>query len=166
MRGSSGFTLIELMISIVIIGVVFGVIFTSTAVIRKNSRDTQRQADLRLVQSAIEQYYADQLYYPSSIAFSTSSSSAQLTNATGAPNGTTVTKTYLNKLPLDPSLSSTGVNYAYQGLKVDNSLCDITTYSQCVRYCLYAKLENPSNPAPTLYPQCTLSGYNFEVIQP
>lgn len=63
-----GFTLIELLIVIVIIGILSGL---SMAVIKPNSmkangRDAQRQSDLRLIQNALEMYFADHRAYPCS----------------------------------------------------------------------------------------------------
>lgn len=124
-----GFTLIELMISIAIIGIVFGVIITSAGSIQKGSRDTQRQSHLRTIQSALEQFRADNNYYPPNL-------------YTGA-NSLNSPKPYLNPIPVDPSNSSP---YPYAA---DPAACP--NPSPCSKYCLYAKLENVPNPtqAPT-----------------
>lgn len=160
-----GFTLIELMISITIVGLVFGIIASSTTLVRKNSHDTQRHSDLRSIQSALEQYYADQLFYPATISFGSA-----LTNATGNVAGTTISKTYLNRVLQDPSGGS--ATYKYEGLKNDPSsptsysLCDNITPSLCLKYCLYASLENPPNPLLPTYSYCSATGFNLQVTSP
>ena len=130
-----GFTLIELMVSIAIVGIIFGVIITSTLAIKRSSRDAQRQSDLRTIQSAIEQYNADQTYYPTSanLNFSTAVS---LTS----PGG----RTYLSKIPKDPQGGGSGIDYFYTAMP-SSPVCDnIAPATFCTSYCLYAKLENLS----------------------
>src|SRR3989338_5224148 len=129
----NAFTLIELLITISIIAVLTVIGFASFTTFLKNSRDAKRQSDLKFIQTALEQYFADQKYYPLTVNSSQSLSS---------PSGN---RTYLSTVPSDPS----GGGYLYEGYKCDSTnefckstkpLCtDITT---CSRYCIYAKVEN------------------------
>lgn len=141
-----GFTLIELLVAISIVSIVFGVILTSAAAIAKNSRDTQRKADLKNIQSALQQYYADQNFFPEnafvlSSAGSLTSSKGNFTTPLPSP-----VKTYLSILPKDPT-SGTITPYLYNAFTSSNlstpcsNVNDSTT--QCHYYCLFAKLENP-----------------------
>ena len=99
---SSGFTLIELLIVIVIIGVLATILLANFIGVRQRSRDAQRKADLRQIQSAIELYKADQGVYPPNPLYSincdsyTSSSFSSLTGGSPAI-------TYMTKIPCDPS---------------------------------------------------------------
>ncbi len=134
---SAGFTLIELMVTIAIIGVIFGIIITSTLAIKRNSRDAQRQADLRSIQSALEQYNADQTYYPTTANLNLSS-----TVTLSSPGG----RVYLNKIPKDPQSGAGGVDYVYTAMPSSPACDNSTPATFCNSYCLYAKLENlPSN---------------------
>lgn len=137
-----GFTLVELLvvISIVAILATVGVVVFSN--LQKNGRDAKRQSDLRIIQSALEQYHADQGYYPDTV---TSGSSI----ASGS-------KTYLQKVPADP-LSTSQYHY-----KTDPDPC---TGSACIKYCLYAAVENSSN-AVDLTECSAVIGYNYEVAAP
>src|SRR3990172_6134679 len=59
-----GFTLIELLIVIVIIVIVIGVGAASYSTVARNGRDSQRKADLKKAQLAIESFYSENGAYP------------------------------------------------------------------------------------------------------
>lgn len=65
--GSSitGFTLLELLIVVAITSVLIAVAFFSYSTIQKKARDEKRIGDLKAIQQALEQYYADNTKYPS-----------------------------------------------------------------------------------------------------
>ncbi len=85
----AGFTLMELLIVIAVIGILVSISTVAYSSAQKKTRDTRRKNDLKAIQNAFEQYYADTSNnYPSTCSVST----------TYLPNG----------LPLDPK---TGVAY-------------------------------------------------------
>lgn len=142
LMSKKGFTLIELLITITIIVILAAIGIISYQSVLKSGRDSKRQADLRSIQSALEQYYNDQGYFPEVVTFGSA-----LTY--GA-------KTYMTKIPQDPinnaTYKYTWSPYACASLK-------------CTSYCLYANLEidiSQPNPDPV---KCTLSG-NFIVVPP
>jgi prepilin-type N-terminal cleavage/methylation domain-containing protein len=55
---SQAFTLLELLISIAIIGILISAGVASYSVAQKKARDSRRMSDMKAVQSAFEQYYA------------------------------------------------------------------------------------------------------------
>ncbi len=62
-----GFTLLEVLVVVSIIGVVIGLASVSYSTSQKKARDTKRQSDLKAIQSAFEQYYSSCDYvYPAS----------------------------------------------------------------------------------------------------
>lgn len=62
---SFGFTLIELLVVITIIGILVSLGTVSYSTTQKQARDSRRRQDLRAIQNAFEQYYADNSsYYP------------------------------------------------------------------------------------------------------
>lgn len=114
----SGFTLIELLIVVGLIGIISGFIIV---VINPNTqfakgRDSNRKKDLALISSALEQYYADNNVYPSSITYATVASLP----LTGSPR-------YIQSIPADPK---SGFAYCY------TSVSPFQTFNLC------AKLES------------------------
>lgn len=61
---SLGFTMIELLVVVAIIGLLTAVVTVNTNAARAQSRDTKRKADLALVAASLEQYYAERRSYP------------------------------------------------------------------------------------------------------
>jgi len=59
-----GFTLIELMVVLTVIGVLMGLALVSHQGARKSARDGKRKADLEQIRSALEMYRADKEEYP------------------------------------------------------------------------------------------------------
>lgn len=148
--GGAGFTLIEILVAISIVSIVFGVILTSAAAIAKSSRDTQRKADLKNIQSALQQYYADQNFFPDDDGNNgfILLNDTNLTDKDGNPNIPSATRNYLSLLPKDPTVG-TSTPYCYKSYTSSDlsTACDNTTGSstQCHYYRLFAKLENQPN---------------------
>jgi general secretion pathway protein G len=64
MRKEGGFTLLELLIVIVIIGILALLIIPNITSAPKKARDTQRKTDLRAVQKGLEEYFVSNNAYP------------------------------------------------------------------------------------------------------
>lgn len=65
MNKKAGFTLLELLVVIGIIGVIVSLAAVAYSSAQKKSRDSRRQADMKSVQSALEVYYSENTYvYP------------------------------------------------------------------------------------------------------
>lgn len=150
MLPNKGFTLIELLIVLTIIAILSAIGLIVYSNFLKTARDSRRQSDLKLIQSALEDYHSDQLYYPALVS-TDSDSPLEFTNANG-------TKIYLNKVPKDP-LSS--FHYSYVAKPEGCS------GSSCLRYCLYAFMERLTTPYTDDPINChTDSTYNYVVTRP
>lgn len=159
-----GFTLIELLIVISIIGVLSVIGMVAYTTFLKNARDAKRQSDLKFIQSALEEYHNDQIYYPSGSALN-----SPFTNATGAPTGTIATKTYMTQIPTEPVAGR--ASYVYVSSPTFPACDNSSTTTSCTSYCLYASGENLSNktddsikcPVPLTFGG---NSYNYAVTRP
>lgn len=59
-----GFTIVELLIVIVVIGILAALVITTFTGIQQKARDTERQTDIKSLQGQIEAYYAQKGNYP------------------------------------------------------------------------------------------------------
>jgi prepilin-type N-terminal cleavage/methylation domain-containing protein len=120
MSAHKGFTLVELMVVIAIIGILstVGVIVYSTA--QQNGRDSRRIQDVQEIQKAVEQYY-------------TSNSSLPVASGTVNADSLAVLNSYFQAsvVPKDPQAAS----YKYSG----GGSCASPKYIVC------GKMENCSN---------------------
>lgn len=91
-----GFTLIEMVVVIAVIGILMGIAFQGFASIQQNARDTRRASDLRRMQVHLELYNARCFHYPT----------AGECNNPGTSQGT------LNRQQLVSNLALIGVNEA------------------------------------------------------
>ncbi len=130
MKVSRGFTLIELLIAISIIAILSVIGLGIYQSVYKSSRDAKRRSDLKFIQSALEQYHADQKYFPFTV---TPGQEFSFTNSVGKKF------IYMNKVPQDPAPPP---DYSYQAIGTN---CSAARESNCSSYCLYARLENTTN---------------------
>lgn len=98
---SRGFTLVELLIVVAIIGILATLLSANFIGVRQRARDGQRKSDLRQIQSALELYRSDQASYPNVIP------SPNCPPALKSPDCST--STYMQKIPIDPA----GASYTY-----------------------------------------------------
>lgn len=63
----SGFTLVELLIVIVVIGILAALVITTFAGVQQRARNAERQTDLNAVAGQLEAYYASSGTYPTAV---------------------------------------------------------------------------------------------------
>lgn len=87
-----GFTIVELLIVIVVIGILAALVITTFTGIQKKARDTERTTDIKALHSQLEAYYANNGYYPDISNVTTTDLKGLDATALIAPqNGTTIT---------------------------------------------------------------------------
>jgi len=64
LKKQRGFTLVEMVVVIAVIGVLMGIAFQGFTTIQQNARDTRRVADLRKIQVQLELYFVKCGHYP------------------------------------------------------------------------------------------------------
>lgn len=140
-KRDQGFTIVELLIVIVVIGILAALVITTYSGIQGKARDAKRQSDLQAVQTQIEAFYSNNGYYPSYA--NLSSSSWDTTNLKSLDQGALH----------DPSNSATGItlsntttsghNYEYVAKDSSGSASNCeTTDTTCASYTLTAQLES------------------------
>lgn len=120
-----GFTLVELLVVIVIIGVLAGLALVSLQGARKLARDGKRKADLEQIRSALEMYRADNGQYPP---IDGGGWCTQISNTTYPEVKNALEAGYIDPVPQDPSYAGTYRDYFYR--RINDS-----------QYALYAELE-------------------------
>src|SRR3954468_19189785 len=63
-KSTSGFTIVELLIVIVVIGILAALVIVTYNGIQQKARDTERKTDIKALQGHMEAYWADQAKYP------------------------------------------------------------------------------------------------------
>ena len=91
----NGFTIVELLVSIVVIAVIASIIIVSYRGIEKTSRDSERTSDITLIKIALEKYQAEKSVYPS-VCPGGDNVGCNVTNLA------TALKPYLDVIPQDP----------------------------------------------------------------
>ena len=98
-----GFTIVELLIVIVVIGILAAIVIVAYSGVQNRAKDTMRTSDIVSVQKALELYRVDNGTYPS---VGTDNIGYAVSTLSGA-----LVPIYLARLPNDPNTSLT--NYQY-----------------------------------------------------
>lgn len=130
MNSRRGFTLVELLLVIAIIGILSTLVMANFIGIRQRARDAQRKSDIAQIQSGLEFFRSDQQRYPTTGEFDTASC--------GSPFSFTGV-TYMQKIPCDPPDQTIPYRYSVSGAQ---------------QYSLYACLENDNDSQSQIYPLC------------
>lgn len=124
-----GFTLIELMVVISIIGILSTMVLVSLGEARAKARDARRESDIRQIVLAMEMDYSDNEKYSQCVEMPSKIPCTDPgCNCTNLGDGK-----YLDPVPRDPKEEE-----AYSW--IDNSPF-ATTYCNDQRYCVYVRLE-------------------------
>ena len=132
MRKQSGFTIVELLIVIVVIGILAGLVVTTFSGVQKSARDKERQTDVKAIHGQLEAYYATNGRYPT------------LANL----NDEDWVKENLKGLDLDALKDPKGANSTFVGAAAANAYAYAVTPTgcdnddeECTGYTLTATLE-------------------------
>lgn len=138
-RKNQGFTIVELLIVIVVIGILALLVVTTFTGIQQRARNTERQTDIKAIHSHLESYHAQEGRYPSL---------DELNDATFRSNNTRGLDDDVWQDPRGTSgtlASSPGVDvYSYEVTSIDGDPCDNAEGPggvECQRYVLTATQE-------------------------
>lgn len=138
-RDSKGFTIVELLIVIVVIGILATLVVTTYSGIQARARDSKRQADVQALQTQIEGFYATNAYYPTAADINDetwretnlkSLDEAALKDPSGTVTGLSTS-----------TATETGKQYGYVALDSADAACTAAG-TECASYELTSYLEN------------------------
>jgi type II secretion system protein G len=132
-KKQSGFTIVELLIVIVVIGILAGLVITTFTGIQQKARNTERQTDIKAIHGQLEAYYAQNGKYPTladmnDATWRTSNMKGLDTEALKDPKGAAATL----------AAAAAADVYSYV---VTPSDCDNSTGGDCTGYTLTATNE-------------------------
>jgi general secretion pathway protein G len=142
-RKQGGFTIVELLIVIVVIGILATLVIVTFTGIQQRARNTKRQTDINAIASHIEAYFADNAKYPTLTDLN--SSTFRSANLKGLdPEALKDPKGSAQTLVATPAASS----YAYAVTDDSGNACDNST-TDCTKYTLTATYEGQVNGSST-----------------
>lgn len=148
-RNNKGFTIIELLIVIVIIGILATIIIATYSSLQSKARNAKRQSDITAIQGQIELYYGSNNHYPTLA--NLNDSNWVSTNMKGFdqdafsdPSNPTQSKTLLAA----PAAKS----YSYEVKDSDGASCE-SAAENCSQYVLTATYEGSVNNKTTFVKQ-------------
>lgn len=124
-----GFTIVELLIVIVVIGILAALVITTFTGIQQRARNTERETDIKALHGQVEAYYAQNGYYPTLAVVVAAGGLPGLDAEALTPPGSGATQIDAN--------ASTTLKYQYA---VTPANCDNST-TNCDDYTLEAALE-------------------------
>lgn len=117
MKNRSGFTLVEILVAVALLSILSSVVLFSTLGAGQSSRDIDRQADLRIVQSALELYKLKYNRYPEGCngpgVWSGQIGSSYQCSATNNEYIVGLAPEFIPTLPQDPTVTSGNRGYVY-----------------------------------------------------
>ncbi|MBC7943598.1 prepilin-type N-terminal cleavage/methylation domain-containing protein [Candidatus Saccharibacteria bacterium] len=122
----TGFTIVELLIVIVVIGILAAITIVAFNGIQHRGRDAQRKSDIANITKALELYYIDNGQFPAAGGSTAINSSWSTTADASWQNFRTAIATYMKSVPTDPSntsgvSASGGSGYTYDYFQFQNS---------------------------------------------
>ena len=131
-----GFTIVELLIVIVVIGILAGLVLNTFSGVQKRARDTQRQTDINSLATQLEVYYNDKAGYPNATDITTAVLKGLDAGATQAPGVTTGTS-------IQSTVSTSKDQYGYQTWAANGTTaCTATATVPCEKFTLSYWNEN------------------------
>jgi type II secretion system protein G len=133
---NKGFTIVELLIVIVVIGILAALVVTTFTGIQQRARNTERQTDIKAIHGQVEAYYAQNGRYPTlanmnDATFRTNNMKGLDEDALKDPKGSAATLV----------AAAAANSYSYAVTATGGGACDNDTVADCAAYVLTATYE-------------------------
>lgn len=140
-KRNQGFTIVELLIVIVVIGILALLVITTYSGIQAKARNSKRQTDVASLQTQIEAFFSQNGYYPSltdmnSSTWLTTNMKSLDQNALIDPSNPTQSKTLVS--------APVAKSYSYAVTDSSGASCEATD-TNCAKYTLTATYEGTVN---------------------
>ncbi len=136
-----GFTIVELLIVIVVIGILALLVITTYSGIQAKARNSKRQTDVQSLQTHLEAFFSQNGYYPSltdmnTASWLTTNMKSLDQSALTDPSNATQSKTLL--------AAAAAKSYSYAVTDSSGNSCE-STDTNCAKYTLTATYEGTVN---------------------
>jgi len=133
-----GFTIVELLIVIVVIGILAALVIVTYNGIQQKARDTERKTDIKALQGHLEAYWADNAKYPTLADVNDASAGGfRLTNFKGLDQASFADPKNASSQQLCGAATADCYGYV-----VTPTGCDNGSGGDCTNYTLTADLES------------------------
>jgi prepilin-type N-terminal cleavage/methylation domain-containing protein len=159
-KRSQGFTIVELLIVIVVIGILALLVITTYSGIQQKARNSKRQTDIQSIQTQMEAFFSQNGYYPSLADMHGTADTGTTAQTWLKDNMKSLDKNALTD-PSNPTnsdqLASTPAAkvYAYAVTQSDGTTSCETDHTTCAKYTLTATYEGTVN-GKTVYTKSNL----------
>jgi len=144
-KRSQGFTIVELLIVIVVIGILALLVITTYSGIQAKARNSKRQTDIQSLQTQLEAFFSQNGYYPSLTNMKDTASGGWIdTNMKSLDKNALIdpsNPTQSNQLVSTPTAKS----YSYQVTQSDGTTSCESDDTTCAKYTLTADYEGTVN---------------------
>lgn len=157
-KAKKAFTVVELAVVIAVIAILATITAVGYTRLQKDTRDTERETDIAVIQSALEVFYEKNGVYPYHVQINNETflrNTLSLSEtAYRAPGQTTRSLTYsMSNSPTSPTVNQ----YFYHPQTASNAVCTSTS-DPCVKYTLRWRKETAN---PSTNPEQTTSKYGW-----
>lgn len=140
-QNKSGFTIVELLIVIVVIGILAAITIVAFNGVQQRGRDAERTSDVKQLKKALEMFYAENSYYPAV---------GDVTNATFRTNTLKIPAGIVTPPGQTGTIgycwANTPNSYCYVGRAAAGGSFDCgTAGEQCIGYTISYRLESDSS---------------------
>lgn len=154
-----GFTIVELLIVIVVIGILAALVLNTFSGVQKRARDTQRQTDINAIATQLEVYYNDEGGYPPVATIDTPNLKGIDEGALTPPGHDSRQIAAISGANALTALGGRSANstYGYERFEADGTTVCADTVLSCPKFKLYWLKEDVATDAESLQTKDSLN---------